>query len=80
NENGEVVGFNIELIKRLALYLNVKADIVVMDYDKLYEAVGTGEVDLAVASMDVKEGMESSILFSDEYVDCPVAVMVRKVK
>ncbi|MBO7543112.1 transporter substrate-binding domain-containing protein [bacterium] len=80
NEKGELVGFNVELIKRLALYLNVKAEIVVMDYDKLYEAVGTGEVDLAVASMDVKEGLESSILFSDEYIECPAAVMVRKVK
>ncbi len=80
NTQGEVVGFNVELIKRLALYLNAKVELVVMDYDKLYEAVGTGAVDLAVASMDVKEGFESSILFSDEYIDCPVAVMVRKEK
>ncbi|MBR6462178.1 transporter substrate-binding domain-containing protein, partial [bacterium] len=74
------VGFNVELIKRLALYLNVKADIVIMDYDKLYEAAGTGKVDLAVASMDVTDAMKGAVLFSDEYIDCPAAVMVRKVK
>ena len=80
NEKGELVGFNVELIKRLALYLNVKADIVIMDYDKLYEAAGTGKVDLAVASMDVTDAMKGVVLFSDEYIDCPAAVMVRKVK
>lgn len=80
NEKGELVGFNVELIKRLALYLNVKADIVIMDYDKLYEAAGTGKVDLAVASMDVTDAMKGAVLFSDEYIDCPAAVMVRKVK
>jgi polar amino acid transport system substrate-binding protein len=80
NEKGELVGFNVELIKRLALYLNVKAEIVVMDYDKLYDAAATGKVDLAVASMDVTDVMKGYVLFSDEYIDCPVAVMVRKVK
>ncbi len=80
NENGELAGFNIEFIKRLALYLNVKADIVVMEYNDLYEAAGTGRIDLAVASMDVMENMKKVILFSDEYIDCPVAVLVRKEK
>ena len=80
NEKGELVGFNVELIKRLALYLNVKPEIVVMDYDKLYEAAATGKVDLAVASMDVTDVMKGYVLFSDEYIDCPVAVMVRKEK
>ncbi|MBO7435269.1 transporter substrate-binding domain-containing protein [bacterium] len=80
NEKGELTGFNIELIKRLALYLNVKAEIVVMDYSDLYEAAGVGSVDLAVASMDVLDSMKGSVLFSDEYIDCPVAVMVRKEK
>ena len=80
NDKGELTGFNVELIKRLALFLNVKAEIVVMDYDKLYEAAGTGLVDLAVASMDVTEEMKKAVLFSDEYIDCPAAVMVRKEK
>lgn len=80
NEKGELTGFNVELIKRLALYLNVKAEIVVMDYSALYEAAGVGNVDLAVASMDVLDSMKNSVLFSDEYIDCPVAVMVRKEK
>ena len=51
-----------------------------MEYNDLYEAAGTGRIDLAVASMDVMENMKKVILFSDEYIDCPVAVLVRKEK
>jgi len=30
--------------------------------------------------MDVTDVMKGYVLFSDEYIDCPVAVMVRKEK
>lgn len=75
-----LIGFNIEFAKRLALYLNMKLELDVMEYSELCAAAGTKKVDLAIASIDVTDANRNLVLFSDEYIDCPVAVMVRKEK
>ena len=76
DHQGEPAGFDVELIHRLANALNVRVDIRVMPYHDLYAAVETGSVDLAIASMDVVK--DSKVLFSEEYIDCPGAVLTRK--
>jgi len=76
DSQGEPSGFDVELIYRLAQALNVTVDVRVMPYHDLYAAVETGSVDLAVASMDVVK--DSNLLFSEEYIDCPGAVLTRK--
>ena len=78
DSRGEPSGFDVELIRRLSLALNVTVDIRVMPYHDLFAAVQTGSVDLAVASMDVAEGTPMGLLFSEDYIDCPAGIMTRK--
>lgn len=78
DSRGEPSGFDVELIRRLALALNVTVDVRLIPYHDLFAAVQTGAVDLAVASMDVIKGEPLGILFSEEYIDCPAAIMTRK--
>ena len=76
--DGSLAGFDIELIRRLGAALNMSVEIKVMPYLDLYTAVEKSDVDLAIASMDKYEGINHSILFSEDYIDCPAAIMTRK--
>ena len=76
--DGSPSGFDVELIYRLAAALNVSVEIKVMPYHDLYTAVEESAVDMAVASMDKFQDVKRSILFSEDYIDSPAAVMTRK--
>ena len=78
DSDGSPSGFDVELIYRLAAAFNMSVEIKVMPYLDLYTAVEKATVDLAVASMDKYAGDNRGILFSEDYIDCPAAVMTRK--
>lgn len=75
---GKVIGFDIEFIRRLALFLNFQCEIQLMKYEALFPAAASGKIDLAVASLDATKERRESMLFTEEYIDCPIAVMIRK--
>ena len=76
--DGSPAGFDVELIYRLAAAFNLSVEIKVMPYLDLYTAVEESAVDLAIASMDKRDGDNRNILFSEEYIDCPASIMTRK--
>ena len=78
DSDGSPAGFDIELIYRLGAALNMAVEIKVMPYLDLYTAVEKSTIDLAVASMDKFAGDGRAILFSEDYIDCPAALMTRK--
>ena len=78
DSSGAPAGFDIELAYRFAAALNMSAEIKVMPYLDLYTAVEKSEVDLAIASMDKFEELDRNILFSEDYIDSPAAIMTRK--
>ena len=78
DSDGSPSGFDVELIYRLAAAFNLSVEIRVMPYLDLYTAVEKATVDLAVASMDKNAGENRGILFSEDYIDCPAAIMTRK--
>jgi len=78
DSSGAPAGFDVELIYRLAAALNMSVDIRVMPYHDLFTAVETSSIDLAVASMDTYGGEGRNILFSDDYIDSPAAILTRK--
>ena len=78
DSNGEPTGFDIELIRRMALAFNVDVEIRVMPYHDLFTAVETSAVDIAVAAMDSGGSEGRNILFSEDYLDCPAGILTRK--
>ena len=78
DSDGSPAGFDVELIYRLAAAFNLSVEIKLMPYLDLFTAVEKATVDLAVASMDKYAGENKGILFSEDYIDCPAAVMTRK--
>lgn len=78
DSGGSPSGFDVELIYRIAAAFNLDVEIKVMPYLDLYTAIEKEAVDFAVASMDKTEGMDRGILFSEDYIDNPAAIMTRK--
>ena len=76
--DGSPSGFDVELIYRLAAAFNMSVEIKVMPYLDLYTAVEKETVDFAVACMDKYFGENRGILFSEDYINSPAAIMTRK--
>lgn len=77
-EGSELAGFDIEFIKRLAIFLNAKIEIRLLEYNALFMAAASGKIDLAVAALDATPERSESMLFTDDYIDNPISLMVRK--
>ena len=76
--DGSWSGFDTEFVKRLALYLNMEFEFVSLYYDALFPAVETEKLDLAVGNLDKTPERAETMLFSDDYIDCPAGIMVLK--
>lgn len=72
----ELRGFDVELAQRLAAHLNATITLLDMDYHDLREAVRRGQVDLAIAGINVDENSDPDIIFSKDYLDSYVVAAV----
>lgn len=77
-DNRELVGLDIELIKRLALYLNVDYTIETMGFDALISSLQSDRLDVVLSDLNVTEERKENIIFSEPYMFSETAVLVRK--
>ena len=76
--NNEMTGFDTEFVMRFALWYNVEFEFKRLFYDALFPAVESGQLDFAVGNLDKTPERAETMLFSDDYIDCPAGVMVLK--
>lgn len=79
DEKGNVVGFDIDLIRLLAQkagYKDIK--IVTMDFDALIPALIQGKIDVIAAGMTITEERKKVVDFTDPYWEADQAILVRK--
>lgn len=73
-----LTGFDMELLRRLALHLNVQVELREMDYVGLTNGLISGELDLVIAGLNKTEEREKrNIIFSKSYIDSNIVVLVR---
>ena len=75
--NNELTGFDIELAKRFALWLNAELEFKIYDYDSIIAAALSGDVDCIMANLNVTEERKEKIEFSDPLYIVETAVMVK---
>ena len=75
---GTIVGFDVELARRLALRLGRRLEIVEMNFGDLINAVATGQVDLVGACITITTARSQLVLFSDSYYTGGISALVRK--
>jgi polar amino acid transport system substrate-binding protein len=76
--DGKLTGFDIEFVKRLALFLNAKVTFHTMDFPALIASAESGKIDLLVANLNAMPERKQHMLFSDTYVDSEISLLVRK--
>ncbi|RLL86438.1 basic amino acid ABC transporter substrate-binding protein [Mesotoga sp. BH458_6_3_2_1] len=77
-ENGEFVGFDIDLIKAIAEEMGFEVEIRDMSFDSLIAALVSGNLDLVVSGMTITAEREEVVSFSKPYWTADQSVVVRE--
>ena len=73
-----IVGFDIELAGYVAQKLDMKLEIVNMDFGALIPALISGKVDMIAACITITEERAKKVLFSEPYYAGGIAALVRQ--
>ena len=66
-ENGELVGFDIDLIKQIGKDLGYEIEMKVQRFDALIPSLKAGKLDAIISGMSATEERKQSVDFTDEY-------------
>lgn len=78
NEQGEFVGFDIDLVKAIGEKAGFEVQFQNLGFDALIPALASGQIDIAAAGMSITEERKQSVDFSDPYVDAGLVIAVRQ--
>ena len=78
DENGDIVGFDIDVAREIAKALGVKLEIEDMAFDDLLDAVEDGSVDIAIAAITITLERSEQVLFSNAYLNAGQVIIVNE--
>lgn len=76
----ELTGFDIEMIRRLALWMNARVKIKIYDYNSIVAAAVSGDIDCILANLNETEERKEKIDYSEPLIQVVNAVVVRDEK
>jgi glutamine transport system substrate-binding protein len=77
-KTGEIIGFDIELIKAIAADQGFKVEIINLGFDGLIPALQTGNINIVASGMSITEERKKEVDFSDPYIDAGLAIAVNE--
>lgn len=80
NSDGEVIGLDGELARRIACHLNRPIEFVEMKFASLVNALESGKVDIVVSNLIITEERKESVFMTEGYFDSPLVLIVREEK
>src|SRR6056297_2958313 len=75
-ETGEMIGFDMEIIREVADRAGFEIDLNTMDFNGIIPALQTGNVDIAIAGITITEERAEIVDFSDPYYDSGLRILV----
>jgi ABC-type amino acid transport substrate-binding protein len=75
---GKYVGFDVELMEKIAEKLGVTVEWKDMDFNILLNSLQSGQIDAVIACMTINAERQTQALFSNAYWVSPDAVLVKK--
>ncbi len=76
--NQGYTGFDIELMEAIGKQMGKKVEFVAMGFDALIPALKTGNIDVAIAGMNITEERKKVVTFSEPYYTSGLVIMVKK--
>ena len=67
DDDGEVVGFDVDIAREICNYLGYDLEIVTADFDELFIELNNGAGDFIISACEVNEEREEYYLLSDTY-------------
>ncbi len=77
-EDGEVKGIDIDLVKAIAEKLGLEADFRDTDFDGIFAALAAGNCDLIASSVSITDERKKENNFSEGYFEISQSLLVRK--
>lgn len=74
NKSDQLIGFEIDVARKVAAELGVEPKFTVYPWDNIFEAVGTGDADLIAASVSITAGRALLVSYSDPYSEDGVSL------
>ncbi|MCZ0702828.1 cystine transport system substrate-binding protein [Natronobacillus azotifigens] len=78
NDDDELTGYDVEVMKEIANRLGVEVSFEIMGIDSMLSAINSGRVDLAVNDIEITDGRKEQFNFSDPYKYSFSTMVVRK--
>ena len=80
DENGEIIGFDIDLANEVADRLNVKFKFKPIDWSQKQEELTSGKIDIIWSGFNITPDREEYVLFSKPYMENRQVILVPKGK
>ncbi|MFW5719124.1 MAG: basic amino acid ABC transporter substrate-binding protein [Halanaerobium sp.] len=77
-EDGEIVGFDIDLIKEIADLRGFEVEFRDISFDSLIPGLASGSLDIVAAGMTINEERKEAVAFSDPYYSANQSVLVHE--
>lgn len=78
NEKGEIVGFDIDIIKIICKKMQVKYKIIHQPFNSIIIGLQTGKFDLAISGLAINEKRKKQVDFTDVYFEDKMAFIYSK--
>lgn len=78
NEQGELIGFDVDLAKEAFDRMNVEVEFKPIDWDKKRKEITSGKIDLIWNGLDITEDRKEYMIFTRSYMDDRQILLVRK--
>jgi len=78
DQNGQLVGFEVDLAKALCQKMNVECVMVGQDWDGLIPALQSGKFDAIMAGMSITPERKQQVDFSNKYISTPTRFVAKK--
>lgn len=75
-KTGDIIGFDIELIKAIAENQGLEVQIQSLGFDGLIPALQSGQIDIAASGMTITEERAKEVQFSNPYINAGLALAV----
>ena len=77
NEDGVVVGFDVDVVKEICDRINCKPNWVTTAWDGIFPALADGQFDMVVSGVTITEERDKIVDFSDPYIIVQQGVLMR---
>jgi len=78
NQKGEIIGFDIDMAKRMAKAMGVKLELVSTAWDGIIPALMTGKFDIIMSGMTLTQERNMTINFAQPYILIGQSILLKK--